>query len=617
MEQALAENLRTQDHVAAAENLLDLALINRSTDPDAAVHYLERSFELAEKTVHRITNRRLRSSFNTKLYNGYETLISIKIGRGSINDESLINDTLILAESSRARTLTDLLRDGSPSHGDSNEVVRIRTLINSKADRLTSLLRGGTNEAEVRAIEGELTELYALLDEARATSRDASHLSSSASAPSNVGQLRSSLQEGEVLLEYFLGSDQSFLWAISPESTRLHLLPPDSEIAALITELQTVLGARKPLDGESFDDHHKRIVEADAKYAVTARQLSDAILGPVSEQIKGKRLILVPDGRLNYLPISALPMPGSRSDEPILLTNEVVYQPSAQTYALLRKIGWERLDQPSKDLLVFSDPVFNASDDRLTGLQAAETSAEPYRYRLVESFSSLSRLPGSKTEAETVSSAVGRSELFMGFDATRDRLLSTDLADYKVIHLATHGFLDPERPELSSLIFSRYDNAGNQIDESVRMHDIYSIKLNADLVVLSACQTGTGKEIKGEGVMGLNAAFLQSGARSVVSTLWQVEDNAATELMKEFYGQMVSQGASPSAALRAAQIKLYNDPQFRSPFFWAAFTVHGDAAGPSPFKTYETRWLIATASIVILGFAAFLWLRRRYRTSKV
>jgi CHAT domain-containing protein len=150
------------------------------------------------------------------------------------------------------------------------------------------------------------------------------------------------------------------------------------------------------------------------------------------------------------------------------------------------------------------------------------------------------------------------------------------------------------------------------------MHDIYSMKLNADLVVLSACQTGTGKEIKGEGVMGLNTAFLQAGARSVVSTLWQVEDNAANQLMKEFYGRMVSDGMSPSAALRAAQIKLYQYPQFRSPFFWAAFTVHGDAATATPFKRDHTKLVISISAAVALGLVGFILLRRRrYRTSKV
>jgi CHAT domain-containing protein len=172
------------------------------------------------------------------------------------------------------------------------------------------------------------------------------------------------------------------------------------------------------------------------------------ILGPVAEKIKGKRLIVVPDGKLNYFPISALPMPGSESDDPILLTNEVIYQPSAQTYALLKKIGKGRKDERTRDLLVFSDPVFNPADERLTGVEVAaeKPDEQQYRFRLVESFSSLSRLPASKTEAETVSSAVGGSDLFMGFDATRDRLLNTDLSDYRVVHLATHGFLDPERP---------------------------------------------------------------------------------------------------------------------------------------------------------------------------
>jgi len=593
-----------------------------------ALDAISEALNLTDSLAKDVSNMHLLVSYRAKIDGRNAKKINLLMNPdviGTMKDAQQL--ALAAKEKSRAFALLGGLRLGATTSTISDESSsraeedRIRAELNKRADELTNLLAQGSSSPGTEGLDREINDLKVQLETIQDNQRQMSSVYAEVKdqlAFDLVDFQRSALTDNQILLEYSLGIEESYLWVVANNEISFFVLPTASAIDRRLDDLRALLEARTPRSGESHEQQEKRIAEADAEYAVAARELSNLILGPVAEKIKGKRLIVVPDGKLNYFPISALPMPNSESDDPILLTNEVIYQPSAQTYALLKKIGQERKDERTKDLLVFSDPVFNPSDERLTGVEvAAEKPDEQYRFRLVESFSSLSRLPASKTEAETVSNAVGGSEMFMGFDATRDRLLSTNLADYRVVHLATHGFLDPERPELSSLVFSRYDQAGKQIDESIRMHDIYSMKLNADLVVLSACQTGTGKEIKGEGVMGLNTAFLQAGARSVVSTLWQVEDNAANQLMKEFYGRMVSDGMSPSAALRAAQIKLYQDPQFRSPFFWAAFTVHGDAATATPFKR-DHRLAIGISAAALLALIVFLSARRgRYRTSKV
>jgi CHAT domain-containing protein/predicted negative regulator of RcsB-dependent stress response len=613
-----------RDTAGEADTLYQIARVERFLgNKDAAIDAIHQSLELTESLSADVSNTQLRRSFISTVFDRYELYISLLTAHHDGNENSTVG--LDIAERSRSRSILESLRSmGAPRRDVPADLVSreksLLAMLGAKADELTTRLGSGAGSAETQPLEAEIQEVRVRLEEIRAKMRSNELVGPAAydNYAFDLNKFQSeSLGNEEVLIQYHLGTEVSLLWLVSKDQKSTHALPPKTSIQRYIEDLVDSIQARRATDNESLEQRQQRIADADAKYAVAARELSEMILGPVAEKIKGKRLIVVPDGKLNYFPISALPMPGSESDDPILLTNEVIYQPSAQTYALLKKIGQERKEETSKDLLVFSDPVFNPADERLTGIATVQTSNEPYRYRLVESFSSLSRLPASKTEAETVSNAVGSSDLFMGFDATRERLLSTNLAHYRVVHLATHGFLDPERPELSSLVLSRFDQTGKQIDESIRMHDIYSMRLNADLVVLSACQTGTGKEIKGEGVMGLNTAFLQSGARSVVSTLWQVEDNAANELMKEFYGKMVDEGMSPSAALRAAQIKLYNDPQFRSPFFWAAFTVHGDAASSTPFKKDHTRLLIGLGSLAVLGLVAFFYFLRRYRTSKV
>ncbi len=535
------------------------------------------------------------------------------------------------AETARSRSLRrgissvsfDFLADADQQ--ETEELDHLTQALSRKSDELVDLMSRNSDRSAIHEHEVKIDQLENELEALRSRLEERSPMYSAVQSPHefDLDEFRTTaLSRDDLLLEYSLGSERSYLWLVSKDDFEAYSLPPRADIETMAAALTALLNANAAQEGESFTQQQARIKEARLRLPSLAHELSSMILGPIAEKLHGKRLIVVPDGKLNYFPIGALPIPNSDSDDPIILTNEVIYQPSAQTYALLKNVGKARANDRTKDLLVFSDPVFSTSDERLTGINVGLTKAvspeERLRFRFVDSFSSLSRLRASRTEAETITKAVGTSDLFTGFDATRERLLSTNLSNYRVVHLATHGFLDMERPELSSLIFSRYDQRGSRINESIRLNDIYSMKLNADLVVLSACQTGTGKEVKGEGVIGLDNAFLQVGARSVVSTLWQVEDNATNELMKEFYTRMVSDGMSPSAALRAAQIKLFRDPQFHSPFFWAAFTVHGDALSTILFERDHTRLLLGVAAALVFGLIGSIWLvRRRYRTLNV
>jgi CHAT domain-containing protein len=141
-----------------------------------------------------------------------------------------------------------------------------------------------------------------------------------------------------------------------------------------------------------------------------------------------------------------------------------------------------------------------------------------------------------------------------GFDASRAMATSSGLSQYRIVHFATHGVLNDQHPGLSGLIFSLVDEQGRSQDGFLRLHDIYNLNLPADLVVLSACNTGLGKEVRGEGLVGIVRGFMYAGAARVVASLWKVDDEATAELMKRFYQQMLQEGKTPAAALRAAQI---------------------------------------------------------------
>ena len=189
------------------------------------------------------------------------------------------------------------------------------------------------------------------------------------------------------------------------------------------------------------------------------------------------------------------------------------------------------------------------------------------------------RLPGTRREATTILSFVSESERKQAIDFEANLNTATDpqLANYRIIHFATHGLLNSQNPELSGIVLSLFDEKGNAQDGFLRLQEIYNLKLPADLIVLSACQTALGKDIKGEGLVGLTRGFMYAGAQRVVASLWSVDDRSTSELMKLFYqGMLGEKKLRPAAALREAQIALLKNKRFAAPYFWSAFTLQGE-----------------------------------------
>jgi CHAT domain-containing protein len=164
----------------------------------------------------------------------------------------------------------------------------------------------------------------------------------------------------------------------------------------------------------------------------------------------------------------------------------------------------------------------------------------------------------------------------LDFKANRVTATSSELSQYRIVHIATHGLLNSEHPELSGIVLSLVDEQGRPQDGFLRLHEIYNLNLPAELVVLSACRTALGKEIKGEGLVGLTRGFMYAGAARVMASLWKVQDDATAELMKRFYRGVLKDGMRPAAALRAAQVEMWKSKQWRSPYYWAAFVLQGE-----------------------------------------
>jgi CHAT domain-containing protein len=162
------------------------------------------------------------------------------------------------------------------------------------------------------------------------------------------------------------------------------------------------------------------------------------------------------------------------------------------------------------------------------------------------------------------------------FEASKATATGGSLNQYRIVHFATHGLINSRHPELSGIVLSLVDEQGMPQDGFLRLHDVYNLKLSADLVVLSACRTALGKDVKGEGLIGLTRGFMYAGAPRVVASLWDVKDEATAELMKRFYEGMLRRRMTPAAALRTAQLSMAKEKRWEAPYYWAGFVLQGE-----------------------------------------
>ena len=287
-----------------------------------------------------------------------------------------------------------------------------------------------------------------------------------------------------------------------------------------------------------------------------------------------ERILVVSEGTLQLVPFGVLPDPGGRGDAPmpLIVKHEIANLPSASTLAVLRR-ELARRPSPPHVLAVLADPVFDRYDERVQKLELPPITQDE-----VDLGRKFRRLLFSRQEAEEISEHLPASEkmLALDFRASKKTAISGVLARYQIVHLSTHAVLDQTHPELSALVFSLLDEHGQSQDGFLRLHEIYNLRLPVDMVVLSACQSLVGSEIRGEGLVGLSRGFMYAGAKSIVASLWSVDDRSTKELMKRFYqGILGAKPLGPAAALRAAQVAMWRDGHWK-PYHWAGFVLQGE-----------------------------------------
>jgi CHAT domain-containing protein/Tfp pilus assembly protein PilF len=569
----------------------------------------------------KVTSRDLRASYFASVQDLYKLHIDLLMRLHRRQPASGFDVAALKAyEQARARSLIDLLAESSADirQGvDPALLARERSLqqmLNAEAERQMRLFGGQHTEESVRAVRRKIEELLTqlLAVEAELKARSPRYAALTQPAPLGLTEIQTAVtDDATLLLEYSLGEERSYLWAVTATSFSSYELPPRAVIEAAARRCYELLTARnRYVKFETADEKRERVQRADADYPQAATALSQMLLGPVAAQLGQKRLLVVPDGALEYLPFAALTVPGQtvtahpqgarRSSPapfvPLMVQHEVTSIPSASTLAVLRR-ELEGRAPAEKVVAVFADPVFDKADERITGESTSRGSglnrtapvADPAEMTRAwdvqdaaqssDGATALPRLPYTRQEAEAIlalAPPMGRKAA-LGFEANRAAAMSDDLSKYRIIHFATHSFLDSMHPQLSGVALSMLDRQGKRQEGFLRAHEVFNLRLGAELVVLSGCRTGLGKEVKGEGLYGMTRGFMYAGSKRVLVSLWDVQDLATARLMSDFYrGLLGPKRPHAAAALRAAQIATWREGRWQAPYYWAGFVLQGE-----------------------------------------
>ena len=590
LREALALRRGFDDRAGQAETLTALATAERPFDRKTATADIEEALRLVETLRAAVVEPDLRASFLAAKQQTFEFALDLRM-EGAATDPQAAEAGFALAERARGRALLDLLEEAraDPRAGIDpalrSRAEEIGQQLAAKARRRIEYLAGATPNAHPEELSREIEDLLAEDDRVRAKIRRKSPRAAALALPEplDAAKARRLLAPDELLVEYALGEERSFLWAATRDELVSYSLPPRAEIERLARQVYEDLRTADVGDAQA----------AEAERAAR-RDLSKIVLGPLAKKLGERRLLVVADGALDYVPFAALPLPDDPTDLPLIEGHEVISLPSTSVLAALRGVpgtpATPTTSTPRTAILV-GDPVFSPLDSRVRAKGAASPSrpstSPPGSVSEEESArgAPFQRLPASRHEVEEIASIPeiagqgprGVSKM-LDFAASRATILGGALTDAAILHLATHGVIDTETPRLSGLVLSLVDEHGAPQEGFLGLADLAGLTLHADLVVLSGCETALGRQMRGEGLIGLTRGFLQAGARRVVASLWRVQDRPTAELMVRFYRAHLETGLSPAAALRAAQRSIRSERRWQDPAYWAGFVLEGDGA---------------------------------------
>jgi CHAT domain-containing protein/tetratricopeptide (TPR) repeat protein len=563
----------------AAETLYQLAILEReSGQEDESLRHIEKAISLAQTLRTNVGGESFRAAYfaGKERYSEFyiDSLLSY---RARDANDNMVGRAFQACEKARARALLDILSDDRVvlPNVDPELPTRLRSVqhqLNFKSARLATLSDTPDHTAIAaglrQAIANLLTERLEV--DSLIQTKDPYYQSSEAPNVVTIDEVRNLLLTGDdLLVEYSLGEARSFVWFISHKGVSVEQLPSRTQIEREARSLISLMGDI---------DERREYPEKELAFTRALSTLAKSLHLSFSEGSQPARIIIVADGILNRVPFAALTLTsslrGSKEYKTALgLVSQVVQVPSASVLRILMGRQHNDVTLPIS-AAAFTDPVFDDFDSRVRSHEEA-----PKAPNIVERKPHgipLARLVYSGTETEVIERLVpaNRRWVLSGLQATKAAFLDGRISDYRLVLLSTHTLIDDRQPELSTIVLSMVDEKGRGIDGLLHLYDLHQVKLKSSMIILSACETAGGKELRGEGLIGISRTFLESGASSILASPLKIDAEASAFFVKAFLERILAgESATPSRALLDARRSLAHSARWNDPYYWGSFVL--------------------------------------------
>ncbi len=549
---------------------------------DDALDYFKRSISVIEKARSTLDSEELKASYlgAGRRLEAYQNLIGLLV-RLHRADPAKAHDAEAFnyLEKAKARAFLDSLEVAQVeiSQGiDARLLNEEKQINNDIAGLYKKLLTPDLAAGQKNEIDDKIKKCEDDYEKLKREIRSTSPAYAGLKYPDTVtlDEVRKNLaDDGTTFVSYAVGKDGSYGFAVSRAGLKIFPLPARKDLQAKVAAFLKAVS-----DKDAVDFH-------------LGRELYAELVRPGLDP-RTKRLVFVPDDILHFLPFETL-VRNEGADRWLIQDFSVAYAPSLSSLREIIGRGRATGKKPKKDLLAFGNPDYGSVNGDV--FQDFYSSSAFHFFPLKYSAAEIARIASLFEK--------GREDVFLGAPASEQTLLKLDLSDYRIIHFAAHGLVDDHRPARSSIVLSLDPKSAQ--DGFVQVREIYNLKMRADLVGLSACQTGMGQFIRGEGIEGLNRAFFYAGASSVLMTLWSVNDQAASELMERFYGRLRA-SQSITDALRGAKLDLIGSPALSHPYYWAGYVAAGDAAKVIFPRHSKTPLILGGIALCLAALAGIL-----------
>jgi len=559
----------------ASETLYQMALLQKSSGhASESVSLIQEAVETAEQLRLRMAAEPLRRSYFAGKQKLWEFYVSALLaGESPLDRDRRAAQAFEVHERGLARSLVDLSGetkfrlDAALKEADPDLAARwrsIRRRLNALSSRLAGLPDTPSRAPEIATVRQQIATLLEQDTELESVIESKSPAYSRSVSPpvSSVAEVREILRDGDLLVEYFIGDERSYVWKMNRNGINVSELPPRNRIDLLALRLIDLLGRVE----ERKADSRK---QAELEYL--SRELAATLHLSFTEGALPKRLFIVPDGILHRVPFAVLRTGSARgkyvgAGQPLGLNCELLQAPSASMLRIFEERGWKAAGQPVS-VAAFVDPVFDSWDSRVRGGRRSRVGDRP------AAGLPLARVPFASVETEPLKRMTSQRHLVLrGLDSTKAALFSTRVQDFPILFLSTHAYADDLQPELSSIAMTAVDGNGRPVDGLVRLYEILGHHWNA-FVVLSGCETAAGKEMRGEGLIGLSYGFLEAGATGLLASSAKIDAEASAFLMSEFLGALLKADGSvaPAEALLDARRAVARSVRWKDPYYWGSF----------------------------------------------